>query len=275
MATGRHGLSKNDARAGLSRQQAQILSTLSGRGQEIFTLSDLKQFNLTKAAAKMFVARLVKKKWIIRIARGKYLISPLSAGRKGEWTVHEFVLATSMISPAYVSYWNALNYYGWTEQIPRVITVVSLKRRKPANAQMVRVRFVTVSKKKFFGHVKMDFGGTKAFVASKEKAVVDCLDRPDLCGGVAEIAKALDAAKNELNLGRLVEYAGRVGNSAVLRRLGYLCEKLGIALGVEPRFKGYVWLDPSRKKIAVAHNSRWGLKINVAEKGLFEWRVAA
>lgn len=275
MAIYPHVSNKNDMRAGLSRQQAQILSSLSGGGQEVFTLNDLKQFNLTKAAAKMFVSRLVKKKWLIRVARGRYLIAPLSAGRKGEWTVHEFVLATSVISPSYVSYWNALNYYGWTEQIPRVITVVSLKRHKTTNVQMVRVRFVTVSKKKFFGQVEVDFGGAKAFAASKEKAIVDCLDRPDLCGGVAEIAKALDAAKNELDFERLVEYARGVGNSAVLRRLGYLCEKLGIALEIEPSFKGYVWLDPSRKKTALVHNSRWGLKINVTEKALFEWRGPA
>jgi predicted transcriptional regulator of viral defense system len=87
---------------------------------------------------------------------------------------------------------------------------------------------------------------------------------------VGEIAKALASAWGELDEAKLREYAAKIGNSAVAKRLGYLMEIL--ALGnpealrkAVPLAPGYSSLDPTLPKKG-KHNRRWGLLIN-AEVG--------
>jgi len=48
------------------------------------------------------------------------------------------------------------------------------------------------------------------------------------CGGIIEVAKALK--NNKFDRKKLKNYAQRIGNSGVLRRLSYLCELLNIKI---------------------------------------------
>ncbi|MGH7772082.1 MAG: type IV toxin-antitoxin system AbiEi family antitoxin domain-containing protein, partial [Candidatus Binatia bacterium] len=85
-----------------------------------------------------------------------------------------------------------------------------------------------------------------------------------------EIAKALSAAWKELDETKLREYAIKIGNSAVVKRLGFLMEIL--ALGDPQALRkathlasGFSPLDPTLPKKG-RHSRRWGLLIN-AEVG--------
>jgi predicted transcriptional regulator of viral defense system len=64
----------------------------------------------------------------------------------------------------------------------------------------------------------------------------------------------------------LREYAAKIGNSAVAKRLGFIMETLGLgdveALRTEiPRAPGFSPLDPTMPKRG-KYNRRWGLLIN-------------
>jgi predicted transcriptional regulator of viral defense system len=61
-----------------------------------------------------------------------------------------------------------------------------------------------------------------------EKTIVDCLRKPEYAGGIPEIAKALFAAREQMDHARLLEYATKFGSQAVIKRLGYLLELMGI-----------------------------------------------
>ena len=71
----------------------------------------------------------------------------------------------------------------------------------------------------------------------------------------------------ELDEAKLREYAAKIGNSAVAKRLGYLMETLGLgdpaalrkAISLAP---GFSPLDPTLPKRG-KHNRRWGLLVNV------------
>jgi predicted transcriptional regulator of viral defense system len=123
---------------------------------------------------------------------------------------------------------------------------------------------------KFFG-ITRDWVDERPFwITDKEKTIIDGLDLPKYVGGVGEIAKALAGAWGELDEAKLREYAAKIGNSAVAKRLGYLMEIL--ALGnpdalrkAVPLAPGYSSLDPTLPKKG-KHNRRWGLLIN-AEVG--------
>jgi len=98
--------------------------------------------------------------------------------------------------------------------------------------------------------------------------IIDCLDLPQYCGGIIEIAKALK--NNKFDRKKLENYAQRIGNSGVLRRLGYLCELLNIKIKL-PKLntRNYLLLDPTMPEKG-PKSAKWRLIINLDEKILGE-----
>lgn len=93
-----------------------------------------------------------------------------------------------------------------------------------------------------------------------EKTVIDCLDRPEYAGGIIEVAKALESIS--LNRENLIRYARMIGNKAVVRRLGYLSERMGIPLDLPlPTSRKYLLLDPTMPHQG-ENDSKWRLVTN-------------
>lgn len=61
---------------------------------------------------------LERKRWIIRLERGKYLVVPLEAGEHRMWCEEPYLVASTLVHPAAIAYWTAIRHWGWTEQIP-------------------------------------------------------------------------------------------------------------------------------------------------------------
>ena len=205
----------------------------------LFEIKNIKAYNIIKA--------LKKKEVIKKIGKGFFTF-------KG---TNEFIIATSIHYPSYISFWSALNYYGFSDQMPKKIFIATTKYSKEIN----NFKYITLSKKRFFGYTRID----NIIMAEKEKAIIDCLHLPKYSGGIDEIIKAMDSALKELNIKKLVDYALKIENKAVLRRLGYILEnknyknikKIRDNIG-----KGYELLDPSLKRKNNL-NSRWLLDINI------------
>ena len=68
--------------------------------------------------AKKIANNLIHKRWLDRLTTETYLIVPLAAGETGEYTEHEFVIASHLAEPMYITYWSALSYHVLTEQVP-------------------------------------------------------------------------------------------------------------------------------------------------------------
>lgn len=268
-----------ELRKGISKKEALLLSSFAERKKYIITLSDiLCETNCTYNHAKVIANRLLKKKWLIPIEKGRYLIAPLEAGKEPVYTEHEYAIASVLVQPYYISYWSALNYHGMTEQVPFTVFIATTKRRKNKKIHGVNYSFVTLVKNKFFGYRTMTIAGMQVNISDKEKTIVDCLDHPEYCGGICETAKALWTARQEIDLEKLLDYAIKTKNGAVLKRLGYLLQKLQIKMSAELDeiirkniSKGYSVLDITLKKEG-KHNHEWNLLVNVSDKKLLEWR---
>ena len=236
----------------LSGIESTLFSRLAEEGINIFTIKDVegklgKPYNNAKA----IVNRLVKKRWAVRLTGGKYLVIPFEAGVRAEYSEHEFIIASHLVEPYYIGYWSALNYHGFTEQVPRTVFVATTSRVGKRKILDTNYRFITLTDRKFFGHQPELVGNAKVNVSDAEKTVVDCLDHPEYCGGLEEIVKALRNGRDELSLEKMVAYAQKMGNSAILKRLGFLIELLGIEHSKEfinsvlnDVKKGYSLLDP-------------------------------
>jgi predicted transcriptional regulator of viral defense system len=214
----------------------------------------------------VILSRLEKKGWIERIEKGKYIIIPLGA-EKGKYTLNEFVIGSLLVSPYCIAYWSALNFYGLTEQFPNTVFLQTTSRKKKQATEVfgVRYRIALVKEEKFFGIRKEWIENTQINITDKEKTILDCLDKPQYCGGVVEVAKALKYG-GELDKKKLLEYAQKIGNSGVIRRLGYLCDLFAIDIGIpEIKTRNYLLLDPTMPHKG-PKNAKWRLIINFDEK---------
>ena len=252
----------------LSKTESTLLASLAERGRNIFTLEDVTStLEVPYENAKVIVNRLVKKKWLIRLARGKYIIVPLEAGVKSLYTEHGFVIASHLVEPYYIGYWSALNYHGLSEQVPSVIFVVSSKRRKDRTILDTRFRFITIKQLKIFELIEVNISNSKVKISGVEKTIADCLDHPEYCGGVEAIAKALFFEHRELDMKKIIKNAVKMGNKTIIKRLGYLLDHFKYH-EYEHLFKdvklskGYPKLDPKLPKKGT-FNDRWKLLINV------------
>jgi len=251
------------------KKKYHLLNELARKGQT-FTFEDAANISsLGSQSLKVTLSRMEKEGWIERIEKGKYLIIPLGA-RKGGYTINEFVIGSQLVKPAVIAYWSALNYHGFTEQIPNTVFIQTNARKKEQELEIfgVRYRIVRITEKKLFGFEKVWIDDVAVLITDPEKTVVDCLDKPQYCGGITEASKALQGG---LDIEKLTKYAIDIGNSAVIKRLGILCDKLGIKVDVEPgSISGnYPFLDPSMHKNGIL-NRKWKIRENVSEKYLVD-----
>lgn len=230
--------------------------------KKAFTIEDAEQLGYTnKNVLKVILSRLEKKGWIERIEKGKYIVIPLGA-EKGKYTLHEFVLGSYLVNPCIISYWSTLNYYGFTEQIPRTVFIQTTSRKKHQEVTIFGIpyKIVRIKKEKIFGTEKIWIENVQINVTSREKTIIDCLDKPQYAGGIIEVAKALRT--EEYDKKTLVKYAKKISNTGVIRRLGYICDFLHIPLNLpEIKTRNYLKLDPMLPK-STTLNAKWNLMIN-------------
>jgi len=215
-----------------------------------------------------FLERLQSKGWIRRIRRGRFAVIPLSSGEDRSPQLHEFVVAMEIVSPAVIAYWSALNHHGMSEQLPRTVFVATDHpvRRQPGEVLGVTYKIVSLRPDKVFGVITDWINEISFKVTDREKTIIDGLDLPQYVGGTSEIVKALAGSWKMLDEKRLIEYAAKIGNSAVAKRLGFIMETLGVG-DVEvlrasiPRASGFSPLDPTMPKKG-KYNRRWGLLVN-------------
>jgi predicted transcriptional regulator of viral defense system len=204
------------------------------------------------------------------------MIVPLEAGPDRTWTESALVIAPHLIEPAAVAYWSALHYWHMTEQISRTVFVQSTSRKHQREKEILGVpyRFVTVVESKFFGVAKRTLRGQSVYVTDREKTLVDAADRPDLSGGIAQLAQALRAAWNDLDMQRLDEYLDRWPTGSPLKRIGYLVETLDLPFPDREKqltrwrhslSSGIVALEPGHTADEGRIATRWRLRINVDE----------
>jgi predicted transcriptional regulator of viral defense system len=245
----------------------ELLENLAKNGNTFSVKDVLNTMDIQREVLWVLLSRLENRGWIERIEKGKYLIIPLGA-EKGKYTLNEFILGSLLVNPYCIAYWSALIHYGYTEQIPQTVFIQSTSRKKKQEIEIfgIRYRIIRLKKDKFFGMRQEWIEDTQVNITDKEKTLVDCLDKPQFCGGIIEVAKGL----KDMDFGKkkLIKYAKRMGNSAVMRRLGYLGELMTLELDI-PRScaHNYLFLDPTMPQRG-KRSSDWKLIVNLNEKEL-------
>lgn len=155
--------------------------------------------------------------------------------------------------------------------------IASTKRKKETMIAGIKYKFIKIPEYKMFGLANIEINNTNVRVSDREKTLIDCLDHPEFCGGIIEITKGIWNAREEIDFDKLVNYARKIRNSAVSKRLGYLLEILGLEKKVRANAlqeliaKGFSPLDPLLPKKGKTI-SRWNLIVNISEEEILSWR---
>lgn len=256
----------------LGPREVEFLARLSSSGRTLFTMRDAAEFWGTSKYAREKLALLESKGWVDRLEQGSYMVVPLQAGLERVWSEDALAVGTFLAPEGAAAYWSAVRHWNWTTQLPSVVTFMTPRRRfnRSLTVLGVRYQFVLVRPERLFGVSQAFEGGLPLRVTERERTIVDMMDRPDLCGGVAEVVEALRAGWAECEPARVAEYAQRHGGGTVPKRLGFLVEQLGLEApaGLVEQLQdlmgaGMSDLDRGGAKSG-RYVRRWRLRINTA-----------
>lgn len=216
-------------RSGLGKLDCERLSAVM-RGTKGTITNDqaAKIMELDQADASKLLARWCKKGWLSRVARGLYVPVPLEAERSDLPLEDPWLVAVSLYSPCYIGGWSAAEQWDLTEQIFRTTVVVTTTRPRNRKPTLKGAAFwvSTIAPEKMFGLKTVWRGSVKVSVSDPSRTMLDMMSDPQLGGGIRSVQ---DMLRNYLvsdakNLGQLMDYAERLGNGAVFKRLGFLLE---------------------------------------------------
>ena len=259
----------------LGKVSAKLISKLYDKNRPIFDIAQAQQilgysYNNTKDLLK----DLVKRKVIVRLKAGKYLIIPQEIGSGVGYVGNWYIAAKEVInSPQYyIAFYSAMNYWGMLTQPLLKIFVATPKRQVVPKEMKGKMIIITVKENSIWG-IKEEWieRKQKIRISDIEKTIIDCLTFPQHCGGISEIAKGIWIVNKKIDQKKLLSYIKRQEKKVVAKRLGYLLELLNIGdSDIILELKKYVkdrydLLDPTLSFKRINKNN-WRLVDNVGQK---------
>jgi predicted transcriptional regulator of viral defense system len=257
----------------LGTQSAKLVTALQDERRTIFTIADAARI---LASPRPIVSNLLGKAErrgiVTRLRRGTYTLVPFELGSENVYAGNPLVVADKLMGNRlhFLSHGTALALHGMTTQ-PRIVVTISAVK-PPAtkiNAQGAEIRIVSIPADEVFGLTTHWVDGSdKVQVSDRERTIIDCLRRPELCGGYLDVDLGTWMVRDRVDTAKLVDYAIRLGVGAVIRRLGYLLDSCGIGTDTDREkladhlTKTYHRLDPSMPAQG-RYDARWRLRLNV------------
>ncbi len=266
----------------LSPQESRVVLALTERKRRETTRAEIVE--LLGGSAKIadhVIEGLRRKGWLERATWGEYLLVPPDQGPDALGDSNLLARASRIADPYYIGFSSAAAHYGLTTQYRSVIFVVTLARVRAREVGESRVRIVNVSQKKFFGFESVDVLGYKVMISDREKTAIDCIDRPELSGGIGEAATIFATASRRFDWNKAAGYLDRIQSGALARRFGWFCDYVKSdmpstvrerVLQAAKKSRG-TWLgpDPARAQPvlgAVGYDEAWRIFVNVPRSEL-------
>lgn len=250
---------------------ADLLNKLKHVDSGVFCVEDaLKVYDGTKGGLLKLLYDLVKRGILERIKPGVFLILKLGEtnSQLSSWPIIAEKLMQS--NKDYIAYWSAMRLHGMTMHPQLKVYIVTDKQLKKKKIANIEYQFICNQPKKNLGVVKHWVNKhNQTTVSDLEKTILDALDRPELCGGVEEIAKGIWIKQKKIDWHRLSVYAKQFHSKAAVKRLGFLLEVLAIEnesvdslQAIIINSHDYNLLDPSASRSG-KFMQRWRVQINV------------
>ena len=263
----------------LSSTESRLVLGLTEEGRRELTRRDaIERFELSAKTADDILKNLVRKGWLARAGHGKYLLIPPEWGATPTGESNVLALASQLTSDGYIAFSTAAAHWGLTTQLRNVIWVVTRTHARNRRINDSEVRFARLPIKAMFAIERVDVYGYPVPMSDREKTVLDCIAYPDRAGGIAEASAILAKAARRWQWEKAIDYLERLGNTALIQKVGYLCDAAHLALPdslrsrLRKRFKpsSRTYLVPRKRGAGESRYDReWGVVVNIDPGSLF------
>jgi predicted transcriptional regulator of viral defense system len=209
--------------------RAQLQRVLAASGDVIHIADVEKALAVSRVEAAKRLARWREQGWLSRVGTGAYV--PASIDTLGSERVLDdaWVLVPALFAPAYIGGRTAAEHWDLTEQIFKDIVVVTGQNIRTKQQKRHGFDFMLkhLKPEKIFGTKPVWRHHSKVPVSDVHRTIIDMLDDPSIGGGIQQVADCLNAyfKRPDRSDLKLIEYADRLGNGAVFKRLGFLADR--------------------------------------------------
>ena len=261
----------------LGPAEARVVLSFREQGRDVVEAVDIIGLLHCEQTGRKVIRNLLRKGWLTRLTGGRYMLLPPERGAESSGENNPLAVASAVIENSYVGWWSAAAFHGFTTQMPATVFVAVKRQTKARTVEDAEIRFVTVPARKFFGARRYTVYGRGANISDPEKTVIDCIDRPDLAGGPAELTRIIHADMAEIDQSKLVDAAMRMKSTSLLQRLGFLTELVERPLKEELRARVRDAIPKSarstfgrreRKEGDVGYVAAWGLFVHARRSDL-------
>jgi predicted transcriptional regulator of viral defense system len=215
--------------APLSRREVTLLAEWERARRVVLTIGDLREA-VGADAAQDVAWRLVRKKALARIGRGRYLVRPLRT-LNHPTTPSAPVLAAALLQgePYYLGGLWALTFHRLSDQQYTSTLDAFVVRRHPGRRLGVTcLAFHSVRPERFtYGLTTETVEGVPISLSDPERTTLDLLDLPSLAGSSAEGLRLAKLVLPNLSPRKLIDYGARGSRSSTCQRVGVLLERAG------------------------------------------------
>jgi predicted transcriptional regulator of viral defense system len=259
----------------LGSQTAKLITGLQDARQTIFTVDDAARILATpRNLVSNLLGKAEQRGVVTRLRRATYTLVPYELGSETVYAGDPLLVASKLMGHRqhFLSHGTALAIHGMTTQPRLVVTVSAIDPpARKINAQGTEIKIVGVRAEQFFGVTTHWIGdGEKVPVSDRERTIIDCLQRPELCGGYIDVDAGTWMVRERIDTAKLVDYAMRLRVGAVIRRVGHLLDSCSIGTEADRKTlaahltKTYDPLDPSLPAQG-RYDARWRLRLNVEQ----------
>ena len=215
-----------------STGREKLARVLRGSGDLVTVKDAAESLGVSRQEAAKTLWRWSQQGWFRHLRRGVYARIPVDSLLQEQSLAEPWVLVPEVFSPAYVGGWSAAEHWGLTEQIFRTVLVYTASSSRPREQTIQGITFILkrVRRENIFGVRPVWHGKVKVQVSDLSRTIVDMLDDPSAGGGIRHTRDCVEnyLASEQADTSRVIEYAERLGNGAVFKRLGFLLSLMDV-----------------------------------------------
>jgi predicted transcriptional regulator of viral defense system len=209
---------------------SKIILTAEEENRQILTVADFMSFyEITASYARKMISELVRTGWLVRIAKGQYQLLPAKTGLDPFPMGDKFVLACQAFPDGFIAYGSAAEQHGLSLQVFNSVIIANTARSGTRSTGSLNVQLVKVATTNYLGFQSLN-RGPSVKVATLERTLIDCIDRPDLAGGISDLVEILERGKKRADLERVIELLSSYSSKSLIKKVGFLLEQFDYPL---------------------------------------------
>ncbi len=180
--------------------------------------------------ARAFLSSWAANGWLYRVRQGVYMPVDIAATSSDQSLIDPWIVATELFAPCYIGGWSAAHHWGFTEQIFESTLIITSRHFNMKNQSAGGLHFLIKQLKaeKVFGLKTVWKEQCKVQVSDPHKTVIDIFDDPSIGAGIRSSIDFLQQylSSPHFNADILLEYAAKMDNRAIFKRLGFVLSKI-------------------------------------------------